>query len=113
MEKNTARKAAQRAMPTMKKCEMCGATGVKLNRHHIDYSKPTDVIVLCTKCHAKVHLKPPVTAICVVCGKEFVAKDHRKRAKICSPECLAEYGRICAKKRWSDFGKAESRISRE
>ena len=108
MNKNTARKAAQRAVPVMEKCEMCGSTGVKLNRHHTDYSKPTEVMVLCTKCHAKVHLKPPVTAKCVVCGKEFVARWHRKTAKICSQECLAEYGRISANKRWNTSGIMES-----
>lgn len=102
MKKNTVRKAAQRAIPMMEKCEMCGATGVKLNRHHTDYLKPTQILVLCTKCHAKVHMKPPVIAVCAVCGKELQPKDHKSRAKICgNPNCRAEYGRICANRRWN------------
>lgn len=109
MNKNTVRKAAQRAVPIMEKCEMCGATGVKMNRHHTDYTKPTEVMVLCTKCHAKVHLKPAFIATCVVCGKKFFPKDHKTRAKICGPECRAEYGRICARKRWAISGMAENR----
>lgn len=104
MSKQSARKAAQRSVKT-EKCEMCGAVGVKLNRHHTDYLKPTDVQILCAKCHARVHTKPPITAICAVCGKTFVAKDHRSRAKICGTECLAEFGRICAEKRWGNTGK--------
>jgi predicted RNA-binding Zn-ribbon protein involved in translation (DUF1610 family) len=105
MSKTAARKAAQRAVQTMKKCEMCGVEGVKMNRHHYDYSDYTGVKILCTKCHARVHVKPQVTAICVICGKTFVAKDHRKRAKICSRECLAEYGKQCALKRWNPNGE--------
>lgn len=108
MNKNTVRKQAQRAVPIMEKCEMCGATGVKMNRHHTDYTKPTEVMVLCTKCHAKVHLKPRFVAICAVCGKEFYPKDHKKIRKICSQECLAEYGRICANKRWGISGTREN-----
>ena len=100
MKKNSIRKAAQKAVPLMTKCEMCGAENMKFNRHHTDYSKPTEVMILCTKCHAKVHQKPAVTSVCVVCGKTFVAKTHRIRAKICGPECLAKYGAICARKRW-------------
>lgn len=112
MKKNTARKAAQRAVPTMEKCEMCGATGVKMNRHHPDYSKPTDVMILCTKCHAKVHMKPRVIAICAVCGNEFYPKDHKYRAKICgNPECRVQYGRICAHKRWNTSGTQENQTS--
>lgn len=34
-------------------CEQCGATGVKLEKHHPDYSKPLEVQHLCTKCHGR------------------------------------------------------------
>lgn len=101
--KVNARRAAHREVPTMEKCAMCGASGVKLNRHHPDYNKPKEVVVLCTKCHAAVHKKPPVAAICVVCGKTFHPKNHRYRAKLCGDEnCRREYGRICAEKRWKE-----------
>ena len=114
MTKVAARKAAQRALPKMEKCEMCGATGVKMNRHHTDYSKPTEVLVLCTKCHAKVHMKPPIIATCVVCGSRFLPNDHKARAKLCGNEkCRAEYGRVCANRRWNISGTVESRTSQE
>lgn len=37
-------------------CEHCGYAG-KLQMHHPDYSKPLEVVFLCTKCHGKAHWK--------------------------------------------------------
>lgn len=37
-----------------KKCERC-ARDYKLHAHHEDYSKPLDVIWLCTPCHGARH----------------------------------------------------------
>lgn len=37
-------------------CENCGAVE-HLNMHHIDYSKPLDVITLCRDCHLLTHQK--------------------------------------------------------
>jgi len=92
-------KAAQRAVQGVTECQRCGAVSKVLQRHHPDYSKPTEVIVLCPRCHAAVHKKPPYQSTCVVCGKQFVAATHRHRAKLCSPECQSEYFRRLAKAR--------------
>lgn len=35
-------------------CEKC-QSGLRLNAHHDDYSKPLDVRWLCTSCHYRVH----------------------------------------------------------
>lgn len=35
-------------------CEHCGSIK-NLHRHHEDYSKPLEVIILCQKCHVKLH----------------------------------------------------------
>lgn len=37
-----------------KKCEFCGEK-IKLQRHHPDYNKPFDIIILCVKCHTEWH----------------------------------------------------------
>jgi len=36
-------------------CESCGTETTDLEAHHSEYSKPLDVIWLCTQCHANVH----------------------------------------------------------
>ncbi len=35
-------------------CEICGSTE-DLHRHHDDYSKPLEVIIMCKECHDKTH----------------------------------------------------------
>jgi hypothetical protein len=37
-----------------KACEKCGSDA-DLQKHHEDYNKPLDVVVLCRPCHAKLH----------------------------------------------------------
>jgi len=36
-------------------CGTCGATGVKIQAHHADYSQPLSVIWECIPCHRKRH----------------------------------------------------------
>ena len=36
-------------------CDLCGATGVELERHHVSYYYPLTVTTLCTACHGRVH----------------------------------------------------------
>jgi hypothetical protein len=49
-------KAHQQAkkVPLGSHCEQCGASE-KLHRHHPDYTKPLEVIILCVACHERTH----------------------------------------------------------
>jgi hypothetical protein len=38
-------------------CERCGAAPKRLQKHHPDYSKPLEIIWLCSKCHGIAHRK--------------------------------------------------------
>ncbi len=49
-------KRAQRANLLVKaKCDMCGTSEGKLNRHHIKSEGSEEIIILCSKCHNKLH----------------------------------------------------------
>lgn len=97
------RKAAQRAFPTMDKCEKCGSAE-NLQRHHSDYSKPTEVQILCQACHVKADLKDgtrrkkPMQK-CEICGKMFNPLDSHQH-KTCGAVCLSKLGRMNAENRW-------------
>lgn len=106
LSKIAIRKRAQRAIPLDgKSCSKCGSTS-SLSRHHHDYSKPLDVVILCRSCHQKYEhadnnpngiLKP---VACKICGTMFKPK-RGCRSKLCgNPECLKKCGQIAAKKRW-------------
>lgn len=104
ISKWAARKKAQRAIQTLESCEMCGATGVRLERHHEDYQKPLEVMILCPTCHShREHengqRKPKAAKTCPICGAVFTHYTH-SRNRTCSRQCLSELGRINAKKRW-------------
>jgi len=55
LEKRVAEKRARYYVTIDSKCENCGSTE-NLERHHKDYSKPLEVVTLCRKCHAGLHL---------------------------------------------------------
>lgn len=38
-------------------CQSCGVSGIELEKHHPDYSKPLEVQWLCTTCHGKTRHK--------------------------------------------------------
>jgi len=104
LTKVASRKQAQRAYPKLKRCERCGITKVKLNRHHANYQHALSVEVLCTTCHVKADQEirqRPIRKVktCSVCGIAFSAYTH-SRVKTCGKRCLTEMGRRNAFKRW-------------
>lgn len=101
----TARKIAQRLMPDLsaQTCAECGGTH-RLQRHHPDYAKPAEFVVLCQACHIKAdmrdgHRRTKQMKACRVCGKGFYPT-HSKKHSTCSPACLSILGRANALKRW-------------
>lgn len=65
LEKDRVRSETNRALKTgaitKKPCEVCG--GIKVQAHHEDYSKPLEVIWLCTVHHKERHVNKGVSAI--------------------------------------------------
>lgn len=41
------------------KCQVCGCVHRNIQAHHYDYSKPLEVIWVCTGCHGWIHRKRP------------------------------------------------------
>jgi hypothetical protein len=79
----TARMAVARGTMRIEPCSRCGAA--KAERHHPDYSRPLEVVWLCTPCHRAEHkaqklaLHPPglpegATAYCADCRRPTKGK---------------------------------------
>jgi len=103
MSRDSARKAAQRAIPA-ERCEVCGTTEGKIERHHPDYSQPLNVKILCTTCHAAEERhtgqrKSKAMRECPVCGAHFLYR-HSGQRTCARTACLKEIGRRNAEKRW-------------
>ena len=52
--KTSAHRIAQKRIPLAKICTKCGST-TKVERHHPDYNKKLEVIMLCRSCHREFH----------------------------------------------------------
>lgn len=62
---------ACRLIPVAKQCEICGATG-RIERHHRDYGKPLEVLMLCKACHEAYHeMETPI------CSKQKEIRFYR------------------------------------
>lgn len=54
---DTARNNSFRLLLTRPSCSKCGSKE-RIERHHPDYSKPLEFVLLCRACHRKIHWKP-------------------------------------------------------
>ncbi len=99
--KAAVRKRAQRAMPLDgAACSRCGSR-ICLERHHPDYSKPTQVEVLCARCHHDDHLTPKILPACSICAGPLPTTRRKRNTTICQkPECRRLLGKTNAEKRW-------------
>ena len=112
MKRNTARKQAQRAIPTGESCQRCGEKTKRLERHHADYEKPLDVEILCPVCHAKADQEIGLRRkrqpkACKICQTMFWP-NHSKNHTTCSASCLSFLGKQNAEKRWKGHSQKKS-----
>lgn len=40
-------------------CSVCARSGVRIEGHHNDYTKPLDVVWMCARCHRRFHADNP------------------------------------------------------
>ena len=74
-----------------KLCRVCGNKESK-HCHHINYNdtdhRLENLILVCVKCHKKLHNKFRVNLTCKCCGKEFeVRSRYYESQKFCSRKC--------------------------
>ena len=103
--KQAARKRAQRLI-TATECQECGATGVRLDRHHPNIlGEPLRVEILCQPCHVKADMrdgtrKTKELKVCTICGQDFLPP--HTTSQTCSRECFSESARRNANARWAN-----------
>ena len=71
-ERQRARGLALKKIPLAERCQICGEKAYE--RHHIDYSKPLDVMFLCVKCHKTVHVLQKILEGGIYYAKEIQIK---------------------------------------
>lgn len=123
ISKAAIRKRAQRAKSLNgESCSKCGSRYL-LDRHHADYTKPEEVLILCRACHRKEDVADGTwkagaavgMRICKICKQPFHPSRSRRAVLCGDPACLSENGRLSAEKRWktepTDLGKSETASS--
>jgi hypothetical protein len=69
---------AQESVPLGSKCLICGTID-NLMRHHQDYSKPLEIVTLCSHHHVSVHLSEPrINALYFIIDIERKLAEQRK-----------------------------------
>lgn len=115
--RSTIHKRAQKAVSVVgMRCARCGSRE-NLDRHHEDYTKATEVIILCHGCHCKLHwdsADPPLgrkkQRECVICGRLFWPR-HSKNNRTCGKEdCQRAAKRNNAFVRWHGKDIASSGV---
>jgi hypothetical protein len=107
LTKTESRRISRQRVPALV-CAACGATGVRLERHHHDYQKPLDVEILCSRCHHYAHsllgvprAKQLAARACAVCYQMFQPVRSASGVLCGRAACNQIYGRLNAAKRWA------------
>lgn len=104
LDKFNAKTYAIRYSPKKDKCEQCNSTE-RLERHHPDYTKPTETLTLCKDCHEALHKKlkaegkqPDIDLAAIVdrhchtCGKSWPSCGRTVKASGKSPNYKGKKG---------------------
>ena len=100
--RNAGHQEAQR-LYVADKCVRCGSTK-HVDRHHRDKdptnNRPTNILILCRRCHLGEHKKPLRISHCAVCEGTIINKPRAALRKICSPFCHSVWSVRSMQKRW-------------